>query len=146
MDSASKPWAAHVQAYLSTLRYEILAIRLLARDGVSIADGKRYKPLPEADGLEAVLQELEKALAGMETVLGFEDGSRPENEESTRFALRIRLESLADGLPRNLVPSQVGRSYGEVPLAAADVLIQSLPKLKRLVQEAARLVESGRKS
>jgi hypothetical protein len=128
------------------MRHEIMAIRLLVRDGVSVGDARRYAPLPEKDALEPLLQRMEGTLAGLEQALS--PGGKPAGAElasATRFALLVRLDMLADELPRNLAPESIARAYGAVPPRAADTLMQVLPRLQKLIREAASLVEKREK-
>jgi hypothetical protein len=119
-----------------------MAVRLLARDGISVGEAKTYSPLPEKDAMEPPLRALETRLDGLERALSPNAGAPAmEPESATRFVLRIRLDMLADELPRNLSPGKIGRAYGGIPAEVARTLSDALPELERLVAATRSLLE-----
>jgi len=143
VDSTNEPWAVHVHSFLNTLRYELMAVRLMAWDGISVADGRRYAPLPEAEALEVVLTRFEEIINEIDSqvqVSGAPGTSAPEPEEATRFALRIRIGFIAGQLSRNLSPEEIGRAYTAVSGPAARLLSNALPALEKLACDARQLL------
>ena len=135
-------WTGHVRSYIATMRNELMAIRLLARDGISVGDARSYAPLPGRDAIEPLLKELEARLDDLERALSPNaKASSVEPESATRFALRIRLGMLADELPRNLSPASISRGYGAVPAEVARILDDALPELENLVAKTTSLIE-----
>ena len=141
MGPPGQHWVGHVLSFIATMRHEIVAIRLLARDGIAVGDVGSYSPLPEKDAIEPLLKELETKLDGLEQALSLNSRtSAVAPESATRFALRIRLDMLADELSRNLSPKSISRGYGAVPEDAARKLNGVLPELEGLVAEINSLI------
>ena len=141
MESQAKHWAGHVRAYLAAMRHEIMAIRLLVRDGISVDGATQFAPLQEKDVIEPLLKQIEDTLDGLERALGPDaKPPGPEPETATRFVLRVRLNMLADEIPRNLTPENIARGCGAVPAQAADALTQTVQKLSTLVSEISTIV------
>ena len=140
-----EPWAAHLDAFVSSMRHEIMAMRLLAKNGISVGDGRRYERLVRVAELEPLLKQFEGILEGLERSLSPGKQTDLEPESATRFALRVRLNLIADDLEQGLDPDQISRAYGSVPPRVADMLMQVLPRLKRLVADAGKLIDQGKK-
>jgi hypothetical protein len=123
------------------MRHEILAIRLLVRDGISVSDTNSYSPLPEKETIEPLLREIEVQLSALERALNFTGTAAKEPESTTRFVLRIRLDMLTDEVPRNLSPENISRDYGAVPAEVAGTLNLARPKFEHLLSELTRMIK-----
>jgi len=142
METQGRHWANHVQSYIASARHEIMVVRLLARNGVSEGEATGYAPLSGRDAIEPLLKAFEIKLDELKLALSSgTTSSKAEPESATRFALKIRLGMLADELPVNLLPEEIGKGYGAVPPDVSRTLKAAVPELQKLISQVIAIVE-----
>lgn len=136
------PWENHMRSWCSVMRQRLLQIRLLGQSGVSVIDGRSYRPLRDWSEMEPALSELERLVAKLQQELLGREEPIVGSEAQARFVLRAIVRGTTETLDMELSPKQVAARYGRVPDTAAARLSEVLAQMQQGFREVQYLLDA----